>query len=558
VTEPRLQQVTWPAIDVEAELGDLRHWTTGEVLARRAALHPSHPFLRYAPDGRSYTYADLHRSTTGIARAMMQAGISKGDHVAIVSPNCPEWLLANFALGKMGAVSVPINTTAKATLLEYYLSHADCVAAVVAGACLEDFAPVAKRLPKLRHVFVIGAEGPARELLASPSLRATAFPADATSDEPIDNDVRFSDLAYLLFTSGTTGPSKAIMIPHGAAWFWGKHSVRHRYFLRDDVDYVCMPLFHANALLLSTTTALMAGSSVVLDERFSASRFWDRIRQYGATRFNAIGAIANFLWAKAPSHADRDHRVRVCALAPPPPFVHGFMERFGVRVISGYALSDYGFGCAIPLDAPPEKSFSLGQVCDGVAVRVVDEDDFSVPVGELGEIVMRMEQPGAAPSGYYKMPEATVAAWRNLWFHTGDRGYFDADGYLYLTDRKKDVIRRRGENISAYEVESVIAMHDAVLQVAVYPVRSEHSEDEVAASIVLRPGMRMTAQELVAFCEKGMSGHMVPRYLEFVPELPLTPTNKVEKYKLKQRAEAGRDSLWDRERPRSTDQPADA
>lgn len=545
--DPRPQPATWPAIDVEAELGDIRHWTTEQVLARRAALHPSRTFLRYAPDGRSYTFADLHGRTNGIARALMEAGVGKGDHVAIVSPNCPEWLLANFALGKIGAVSVPINTTAKAMLLEYYLSHADCVAAVVADACLEDFAAIAPRLPKLRHLFVIGDQGRSRKLLASAAVTVTAFPADAVSDEPVDNGVRSGDLAYLLFTSGTTGPSKAIMVSHGAAWFWGKHSVRHRYFLPDDVDYVCMPLFHANALLLSTTTALMAGSSVVLDERFSASRFWDRIRQYGATRFNAIGAIANFLWSKPPSPADRDHKVRVCALAPPPPFVHGFMERFGVRVISGYALSDYGFGCAIPLDAPPEKSFSLGKVCEGVAMRVVDEDDFELPANQVGEIVMRMEQPGSAPSGYYKMPEATVAAWRNLWFHTGDRGYFDADGYLHLTDRKKDVIRRRGENISAYEVESVIAAHDAVLQVAVYPLRSEHSEDEVAASIVLRQDARMTPQELVAFCEKSMSGHMVPRYLEFLPELPLTPTNKVEKYKLKQQAESRRDQLWDRD-----------
>ena len=208
-----MQRAGWPAIDVEAELGDIRQWTTGRVLARRAALNPSALFLRYAPDGRSCTFADLHSRTNGIARALMQAGIEKGDHIAIVAPNCPEWLLGNFALGKIGAVAVPINTTAKATLLEYYLSHADCVAAVVAQACLEDFAPVAKRLPKLRQVFVIGGQERARELLASPTLTVAAFPADATSDEPVDGGVRSGDLAYLLFTSGTTGPSKAIMVP---------------------------------------------------------------------------------------------------------------------------------------------------------------------------------------------------------------------------------------------------------------------------------------------------------------------------------------------------------
>lgn len=539
---------TWPAIDVEAELGDIRHWTAAEILARRAARHPDRVFLRFAPDGRSCTYAELHRRTNGIARALQATGIAKGEHVAMLSPNCPECLLGNLALGKLGAVSVPVNTSAKASLLEYYLSHADCVAAIVADACLADFAAVARRLPKLRHVLVIGCVDRARELLEGLPLTVDAFPADAACDEPVDARVRFTDLAYLLYTSGTTGPSKAIMIPHGAAWHWGKHSAHYRYVLPGDVEYVCMPLFHANALLLSCTTAIMAGTSVVLDEKFSASRFWERARTFGATRFNAIGAIANFLWSQPPSAADRDHRVRLCSLAPPPPFVHDFAQRFGVQVIGGFALSDYGFGSARPPDAPRDKVFSLGQACDGVALRVVDEDDLELPAGEVGEIVMRIEQAGATPLGYYKMPEATLAAWRNLWFHTGDRGYIDADGYLYLTDRKKDAIRRRGENISAYEVESVIALHPAVEQVAVYPLQSEHSEDEVAASVVLREDQALDAAALVAFCGQQMAAHMVPRFVEFLPAMPLTPTNKIEKYKLKERAQANRSRLWDRER----------
>ena len=227
--------------------------------------------------------------------------------------------------------------------------------------------------------------------------------------------------------------------------------------------------------------------------------------------------------------------------------MHDFERRFGLRVIAGYALSDYGFGASLSPDAPPEKSLSLGRTCEGVAIRVVDEDDLTLPAGQVGEIVMRIEQPGAAPLGYYKMPEATLAAWRNLWFHTGDRGYFDADGYLYLTDRKKDMIRRRGENISSYEVESVIALHPAVLQVAVYPLQSEHSEDEVAVTVMLKDGQALDPDELVAFCQQQMAAHMVPRFVEFVDAMPLTPTNKIEKYKIKERAQADRSRLWDRE-----------
>lgn len=543
-----MNTATWPAIDVEAELGDIRHWTTGEILARRAALNPDRVFLRFAPDGRHFTYADLHRRTNGIALALRHIGIARGQHVAMLSPNNPECLLGNLALGKLGAVSVPINTSAKASLLEYYLSHADCMAAIVADACIEEFASVAQCLDKLRHVIVIGDADRARELLRGLPVSVDAFPAEAASDEVVDAGVRFTDLACLLYTSGTTGPSKAIMIGHGAAWHWGKHSVHYRYVLPGDVDYVCMPLFHANALLLSCATAIMAGTSVVLDEKFSTSRFWERVRAFGVTRFNAIGAIANFLWSQPPSPADRDHRVRLCSLAPPPPFVHEFADRFGVQVIGGFALSDYGLGCARPPDTPPDKIFSLGRVCDGVAVRVVDDDDLELAAGELGEIVMRIEQAGATPLGYYKMPEATLAAWRNLWFHTGDRGYFDADGYLYLTDRKKDAIRRRGENISAYEVESVIALHPSVLQVAVYPLQSEHSEEEVAATVMLKEEQSLDAASLAEFCKDQMAPHMVPRFIEFIAEMPLTPTSKIEKYKLRERAQANRAQLWDRER----------
>ncbi|TFZ03166.1 ATP-dependent acyl-CoA ligase [Ramlibacter henchirensis] len=541
-----MQPDSWPAIDVEAEIGGIREWTTGAVLAKRAALCPDRLFLRFVPDGRSYTFLDLHRSTNGIAHQLMALGIGKGAHVAMLSPNCPECLLGNLALGKIGAVSVPVNTAAKASLMEYYLSHADCTEAIVHEACMEEFASVAPRLPQLRQVVVIGDVERARRLLQGLRVLVEAFDASSVSDDPVDNGVQFTDLAYLLFTSGTTGPSKAIMYTHAAAWYWGKQGVHYRYHLPGDVDYVCMPLFHANALLMACGMAIVAGTTVVLDVRFSASQFWGLIRSHGVTRFNAIGAMANFLWSQPPSPLDRDHKVRVCSVAPAPPYVHEFASRYGVGVLAAYGLSDYGVGTSLPSTAPPEKAFSCGQVCDGVSMRIVDDHDFPLPTGEIGEILMRLELPWAAPTGYYKMPEATQAAWQNLWFHTGDYGYLDADGYLYLTGRKKDAIRRRGENISAFEVESAIASHTAVREVAVYPLPSEHGEDEVAVSVVLREGATLTHAELIAHCEASMSRHMIPRFLEFVEELPFTPTNKIEKYKLRERALDDPARMWDR------------
>lgn len=543
-----MTQAPHSAIDVEAALGDIRSWTPARILARRAELHGDRAFLRFAPDGRSLTYAQLHHRSNGIAHAMQALGIAKGQHVALLSPNAPEFLLALFALGKLGAVTVPVNIAARGSLLRYYLSHTDCSAAIVAQACLEEFAAVAADLPLLQRVLVIGDPARARELLRGLPLAVEAFPAQAESGQPVDAGVRHTDLACLMFTSGTTGPSKAIMMPHGMVWHWGRQGVQNRDLRADDVEYVCMPLFHANALFLSVATALMAGTQVVLDEKFSVTRFWERMRDYGVTRFNAIGAIVNFLWSQPPSPADREHRVRLCSLAPQPPYLHEFKRRFGVRIMGGYALSDYGYACALPPDAPEAKAFTLGRVNAGVSLRIVDDDDFELPAGEVGEIAMRVEQPGATPLGYYKMPEATLAAWRNLWFHTGDRACLDADGYLSLKDRKKDSIRRRGENISAFEVESAIALHPAVAQVAAYPLQSEHSEDEVAVSVVRRPGQSLDAVALVEFCARNMAAYMVPRFVEFVAEMPLTPTSKIEKYKLRQSAEANRSGLWDRMR----------
>lgn len=534
-------------IDVAGVFGDIRRWTMSAIIARRAEISGDRVFLRYMPDGRSYTYRDLDRVTNGLAHAFRALGIGNGDHAAVMFENCPEQVLSHFALGKLGAVSVPINTAAKGQLLRYYLDHADCSSVIVSAALAEEVVQVAAELPTLRRLIVLGDVQPARMRLEGTGIDVHAFPLEYPCDTAFDSPAGFSSLAYLLYTSGTTGPSKAIMLTHACTHFWGEQTIRFRHVQPDDVDYVYLPLFHANALLLGVTTALMAGTTVALSPRFSASRFWDDVRAAGATRFSSIGAVGNFLYAQPRAPADRDHKVRFCTLAPVPPFVHDFEQRFGLRVLSGYALSDYCAVTWMPLDAAREKAFSAGIPRDSVRVRVVDDDDFDVPAGTPGEIVLRIEQPWATPLGYYKMPEQTAAAHLNGWFHTGDRGYFDQDGYLYFTDRKKDAIRRRGENISAYEVETIILSHPAVRQVAVYPVRSEFTEDEVAASVILHEGHTLTCEALVSHCAANMSKFMVPRFVEFVEALPLTLTNKVEKYKLRQRAEADLTHLWDRD-----------
>jgi len=530
---------------IQTTFGDIRNWTTAAVVGKRAALSGDQVFLKNMADGRSHTYRDLHHRTNGLARSLQAFGIGHRDHVAVMMENCPEQIFCYFALGKLGAVSVPINTAAKGQLLHYYLDHADCTSIVISDALLGELDSIAAGLPRLERVIVLNAQTCTMIRSADSAVAPRAFAADSLSDVDIESPARFSDLAYLLFTSGTTGPSKAIMITHACAHFWGEQNIRYRHFSKDDVDYVFLPLFHANALLLGVTTALMAGTTIALAQRFSASHFWKDVRTAGVTRFNAIGAIGNFLYSQPPDARDTDHRVRICSLAPPPPFVHDLEQRFSLKVLNGYSLSDYCAATWYPLDSPPEKIFSVGIPRPNVRIRIADDDDFEVPVGATGEILLRVEQPWAVPLGYYKMPEATLAAYRNGWFHTGDRGYRDADGYIHFSDRKKDAIRRRGENISAYEVESIILTHPAVKEAAVYPVRSEFTEDEVAASVMLHAGQTLTPDALVQYCRDNMGKYMVPRFIEFVTELPLTLTNKIEKYKLRARAEAEPSRLWD-------------
>lgn len=522
-------------------------WTLRAAILRQVVRHRDRLFLNNLPDGRRLTYAQLGQLSAVLAHEWCADGIGAGSHVALMLDNTPEFVLSIFALSVTGAVLAPVNTASRGKLLAYYLNLADVKAVIVEAKYLDVLTAALAEAPEVRTVIVVGGAA------VAPSLAGVAFRRFPDIDallalKPVAapaSAVGFGDLACLLFTSGTTGPSKANMWTQAGIHYYAAHNASTREIAPDDIDFVCLPLFHANALIHSTLTSFMAGASIALAGKFSASSFWDALVASKATRFNAIGAIADFLWSRDAGPQDRAHCVKVCSLAPVPPYVHGFEERFGVKVFSGYGLTDYGLATAGRLDDPPEKSWSCGRPRDGVSVRVVDENDIDKPAGVPGEIVFRIEQPWGSAIGYYKMPEETLRSRRNLWFHTGDRGYIDADGFLFFTDRLKDAIRRRGENISAYEIESAIASHAAVQQVAAYPVRAELLEDEVAVSIVLKPGATMSEAELISFCTDNMSTYMIPRFVAFVRELPLTANQKVEKYKLQQAAQADLAAIWD-------------
>jgi crotonobetaine/carnitine-CoA ligase len=527
----------------------LRERTVNGVLAQRAREAGERTYLMF--DGQRFTYAEVDQLTNRLANGMRAAGVARGEHVALLFENRPEMLWASFALAKLGAVAVPLNTAAKGELLQSYLAVSECVTLVTEAALVERFATASANCPLITRMIVADLDAQQIEQSAARFGRQTLgwnTLLDASDEAPdMPTPVKVSDTFLLMFTSGTTGPSKANVSPHGRSINFGLRRVQAFGYQPEDVLYTCLPLFHGNALVSTCMAALVAGCSVALSRRFSVSKFWDEVREVGATQFNLLGVMANFLYNQPPSPRDREHTVRQCTMVPMPAFNEAFEERFGLRLTSVYSLSDFSLTTVLGPDRPAGKSRSAGVPVPGVTVAILDEDDMRLPTGQIGEIAMRTDEPWTTSQGYWGKPEATVEAWRNLWFHTGDRGYLDADGYLYFVDRKKDAIRRRGENISSWEVEQIVQRHPAVQEVAAFPV-SGLSEDEVMVSVVPRAGQVLDPAELVRFCQENMAYFMVPRYIELVEALPRTLTEKIEKYKLRADAEARLADIWDREK----------
>jgi crotonobetaine/carnitine-CoA ligase len=520
------------------------------VLRRAAKTWGDRRFLNCVADGRHFSFSDMDTISNRLANGLHKHGFTKGQHVAVMVDNSPEQLFVYFALAKIGAVTVKINAAARGEMLKYFLSQSDSTALIIDEAFLPRFIEVAGAVPAIRSFIVNGetiaqdAAAQQRNVVSNTTRLASLFSNDETSP-PVE--VRHSDLAYISYTSGTTGPSKGVLFSQARTVSGGVKNVEAFGHRSTDVIYVCLPMYHTNAMQGSVYPALLSGARLILAPRFSVSSFWSDCREHGVTIVNMLGSMVNFLWNRPPTPEDSQHKVRLALCAPVPPFALQFEERFGMRFVGGYGLTDYHSPLVFTLNDPPEKLGAMGRPCAGFEVAIVDDDDFPVGIGESGEIVMRCNIPWYASSGYYRMPEQTLESLRNGWFHTGDRGRIDEDGYYWFVDRKKDAIRRRGENISAYEVEQILGTHPAVAEAAVFAVRSEHAEDEVACSIVLRDGASLSETELIAYCTENMPRFMVPRFVRFCADLPRNLSQKIEKYKLQQEAATKRDLYWDRE-----------
>jgi carnitine-CoA ligase len=514
--------------------------TLPALLREQARRHGNR--LLFTAGETSWNFEQALAVTARFAGTLAAAGIRPGDRVALMCGNRAEFMESFLGCAWLGAVAVPINTAARGPQLAHFLQNSGARLLIVEAPLLDALALVDTDRLALESIWLIDGTTTTPSLPAAfERFAVSSVPPRAAAIAPGAADP--AQTLAILYTSGTTGPSKGVCCPHAQYFWWGLNGIRNLELGEGDVLSTTLPLFHTNALG-TFHQALLCGCTLVAEPRFSASRFWSRLIERRATVTYLLGAMVPILLSRTPSADEHSHKVR-CALAPGVPAnLHAaFRERSGIALLDGYGSTESNFvigGCAAA-----QRPGSMGTVREGFEARVIDPDGNDARPGEAGELILRTEEKLAFASGYFAMPEETAAAFRDGWFHTGDRAVRGADGYFRFVDRLKDAIRRRGENISSFEVEQVLLSHPDVGNAAVFPVPAELAEDEVMAAVVRRPGSTLSERALYEFCRLRLAYFAVPRFIEFVDALPTTENGKVQKYKLRERGVGV--ATWDRE-----------
>src|SRR2546427_2607167 len=500
----------------------------GELLESRAGASPDKTFVFSEADGRRFTYAEFNHSVDAAARMLASHTIRKGDVVSLLMPNSAEYVIAYFACWKLGALAGPVNSLLKEHEIEFVMNNSEAKAVLVNSEFRDRIENIRGDLPRLRSVITFDDEAEACAGYAR-LRRAGSEETKSTTEACVP-----SDDAIIIYTSGTTGKPKGCLLTHGNVIANARQISEWLGFTEHDRLLTIMPLFHMNAVSVTTMSALYAGGSTVVSPKFSASRFWQILSDYRVTSFGSVATMLSMLLSTYPDGVPEglntnQLRFAMCGSAPVPAEVlKRFEETFHCLVVEGYGLSEST--CRSTFNPPDERRRpgSCGLPI-GNEMKVVDDDDREIPDGTLGEIVLRGEN---ILKGYYKNPEATASAFRNGWFHTGDVGYRDTEGFFYIVDRKSDMIIRGGENIYPREIDEVLYQHPAVAAAATIGVPDPLYGEEVAAFIVLKDGMQASEEELLKHCTEQLADYKCPKSIRIVKDIPKGPTGKLLKREL--------------------------
>ena len=491
------------------------------LLQDRVARSPSKEFLFSEADRRQFTYQEFNALVNRVAAMLSELGVTKGDVVSLLLPNSPEYIIAYFACWKIGALAGPVNSLLKPHELTFILANSEAKVLLINSLFESAIREIQNDLPALQSVVRFDdVEAATSEFRNGSSIR----------NEVLEPD----DEAIIIYTSGTTGKPKGCLLTHANLIANARQISEWLHFTPNDRLLTIMPLFHMNAVSVTTMSALYAGGSTVISPKFSASKFWQIVSDYQVTSFGSVATMLAMLLTTYPDGVPEglkttQLRFAMCGSAPVPAEVlKRFEETFNCLVIEGYGLSEST--CRSTFNPPDQrrKPGSCGLPI-GNEMRVVDEEDREVPDGSLGEIVLRGEN---ILKGYYKNPDSTDTAFRNGWFHTGDIGYRDSDGFYFIVDRKSDMIIRGGENIYPREIDEVLYQHPAVAAAAVVGVPDELYGEDVAAFVVLRDESSVTEDELKEFCRQQLADYKCPKTVRFVKEIPKGPTGKLLKREL--------------------------
>ena len=523
----------------------------GEFLRNAVTENSTGVFIEIS--GEKITYQECFDRSLQTAAMFREFGITKGDRVALFLPNCPEFLYCWFGLSMIGAISVPINTAYKKDETFYILDNSDASAFVAHHTLLSVAVPAGQMSKNLKaQLYVL--DGNVGGLETTTNMKDWKEFYECWDSQPsgdLDNTVLPDDISMLVYTSGTTGNPKGVQVTHlmyvaagqGVA-YWTHATSRDRFF-------TCLPYFHANAQYYSTMGTMAAGATLIVESRFSASRFWSQVKESRATVVNFIGMMMPVLSKQPSSHDDRENEVRLFYGSPAfsKEFLEEFQERFGTQIIVGFGMTETCYGTIEELgdsrrsnsSGLPRKHPDEGFVNQ---LKIADELGNALPTGQVGEISIK--NPAITP-GYWRNEEQSRLSLRDGWLYTGDLGWLDEDGYLYFVDRKKDVIRRRGENISSQEVEDVIKRHASVLDCTVIAVPSDLGEDEVKAYVLPRDGIKLQPEAIIYWCADNLAYFKCPRYIELREDLPRTPSLRVRKDVLRQERDDLVQGCFDRE-----------